>query len=275
MFYKIGVLAEMFGVSPQTIRNYEEHGFLSPVRDDMSTTRRYQSRNIKWLFSIRRYLAMGFSIKDIWSLFSCETVEELDEKIKVKEKELEKEILKIQQQLEAVKRQEEDLTAIQEHVNQCGVIGSMEMYYVVNQKGQEIDESKETMSVVKNWLQHIEYVYSATIVNEEYIAHPEMNERDSGFCVEVGVAEQFHLLINENVTKFKYENVLHTITTLDDDGFDLTPVNEYCREHHLTVAGPGIGKGLSRIGEKQCASDSIKPKCIYYELFLPVKEICL
>lgn len=78
MYYKIGTLAKRFGITTQAIRFYEKQGLLFSRFEEDSNTRRYHTRNIKWLSSIRRYHEMGFGMKEIQQLFLCEKPEELN-----------------------------------------------------------------------------------------------------------------------------------------------------------------------------------------------------
>ncbi len=268
--YKIGVLAEMFGISPQTIRFYESHGFLQPKREESSTTRRYYPRNIKWLFNIRRYLAMGFSIKQINGLFACEEVDAMQAMMEKQIRELEEKIKTAQSQLDAVCRQKKDIEHVNRYLNVCEELDSFEMDVIMNQHGQVIDDSPACIALICNWLQHIEYVYSATILTKEYMKG-ETQERDSGICIEPEFFFAFALSDNAMVRHIHYDKVVHTVITLSDGIMDLENVKQYCLDHQLEIVGDTIGRCVVRTGEKECNQEQIRPKCVYYEIFVPVQ----
>lgn len=49
--FSIGVASNMLDISPRTLRSYETHGFLSPVRK--GNRRYYSLDNIKWIGCVR------------------------------------------------------------------------------------------------------------------------------------------------------------------------------------------------------------------------------
>jgi DNA-binding transcriptional MerR regulator len=61
--YAIGELAEQFGLTPRTLRFYEDEGLLSPRRE--GTTRVYTHRDWARLKLICRGKRLGFSVQDI------------------------------------------------------------------------------------------------------------------------------------------------------------------------------------------------------------------
>ena len=83
MYYKIGTLAKRFGITTQAIRFYEKQGLLFSRFEEDSNTRRYHTRNIKWLSSIRRYHEMGFGMKEIQQLFGTIKAQTLSNQIGV------------------------------------------------------------------------------------------------------------------------------------------------------------------------------------------------
>ncbi len=49
--YQIGVVAEMIGITEQTLRLYEKHGLIKPAR--RNNRRHYSDNDIKWLICVR------------------------------------------------------------------------------------------------------------------------------------------------------------------------------------------------------------------------------
>ena len=70
MRYKIGDIAAQFGVSTQTVRNYEQSRFLAPERRKGSTTREYDPVSVKRVGNLRRFLSYGFTMEEARVLFS-------------------------------------------------------------------------------------------------------------------------------------------------------------------------------------------------------------
>jgi MerR family Zn(II)-responsive transcriptional regulator of zntA len=86
----IGQLAQRFGISPKTIRWYEDNGLLEKTERSDSGYRLYSKDDVERLTFIRKALAIGFAVKDIQEILHirhtgalpCQKVRALlDEKI--------------------------------------------------------------------------------------------------------------------------------------------------------------------------------------------------
>ena len=70
MEYKIGEVSKMLNISKEMIRYYEKKGALSPSRVQDNNYRTYSSMDVFLLMEIKRYQALGISVKEITNLFS-------------------------------------------------------------------------------------------------------------------------------------------------------------------------------------------------------------
>lgn len=68
--YNIKEVAELFNITSNKLRFYEEKGLLSPKRDNENEYRKYNIDDIMKLQSIILYRSIGMSIKDIEDIFS-------------------------------------------------------------------------------------------------------------------------------------------------------------------------------------------------------------
>ncbi len=68
--YKIGDLARMFGLTPRTIRYYEELGLLESDDRDGGEHRRYSERNAVRIKRIQQLKDYGLSLAEIRELFA-------------------------------------------------------------------------------------------------------------------------------------------------------------------------------------------------------------
>jgi len=68
--YKIGVTAEMVGVSVPTLRMYENEGLLIPIKSD-GGTRYFDEQDIAWIRCIRRMITeLGLNLEGIRRLLA-------------------------------------------------------------------------------------------------------------------------------------------------------------------------------------------------------------
>lgn len=274
MYYKIGTLAKRFGITTQAIRFYEKQGLLVSQFEEDSTTRRYHTRNLKWLSSIRRYHEMGFGMKEIQRLFLCEAPPEITQRMEEHEAELLAQIAEREKQLRAVRRQKADIERIGELLGVCRVEASPQLLLLIDQDGQRLDESQDVREVWENWIQQLAFVHSAVLVAPEAIASgDEFAGRRSGYCVEQEIARQLELKISKRVRAFECETCIHTIAmrARENRCNELSYAADFARQNGLTLAGDAVGRCLCKVGESSCRDEQVIPKALYYEYWIPVK----
>jgi len=108
MRYRIGEVAEFFGMTKEGIRYLERQGIVQSVRDERNGYRYFPRDAITRLKQIRRFQSLGFSLEEAQNMI-CETAREeienrLDEKLReLEEKEQQikrmKELLIVQKQV--------------------------------------------------------------------------------------------------------------------------------------------------------------------------------
>jgi DNA-binding transcriptional MerR regulator len=274
MYYKIGTLAKRFGITTQALRFYEEQGFLVSTREESSSTRRYQTRNLKWLSSIRRYHDLGFGMEEIQELFSCEEPDQIKNMVIEKEKALQKEIDAMEKRKVALQQHQTDLNKIKDLLYQCVEESSPCLWLLIDQIGQKLDDSKEMEQVTQVWLQNLMYVYSASVVSADAILEADEDmERKSGYCIEERMGSQLNLPMQGKVMRVQYKNCIHTVTKLCEDAPLMEHVKIYTEKHHLQIAGDAVGRCLVKVGESHCQDGQIMPKAVYYEYWIPVQEM--
>ena len=275
MYYKIGTLAKRFGITTQAIRFYEKQGLLFSHFEEDSTTRRYHTRNLKWLSSIRRYHEMGFGMKEIQQLFLCEQPEELGAQMDAHEKKLLAEIAEREKMLAAVRRQKRDIARIEELAGRCVMEPSPALWLLIDQEGQHLDESASVSGVWENWIRELAHVYSAVVVDAEAIYRgSELEGRKSGYMVEEDVAKALGLAHNECVQRVQYDLCIHTIAKKEKIYKDneLRYIPRFAQENGFTLAGQAIARCLCKVGEVNCQDAQVIPSAIYYEYWIPVRK---
>lgn len=273
MYYKIGTLAKRFGITTQALRFYEAQGFLAPDREHLSTTRRYHARNLKWLTSIRRYHDLGFGVEEIQQLFFCDEPEQLKRRMEKKEIEVLAEVAALEKRLEALRQQRADLERIGSLLHRCEITASPRLWILIDQIGQNLDESKEISDLIQAWMKELPFVYSASVVPRKAVVRDSKHmDRKSGFCVEEDMAIRLSLAEGEKVEKIDYKHSIHTITRLSEEEPLMEHVLNYAEENGLEITGDAVGRCLVKTGEHGCQDKQIKPKAVYYEYWIPIKS---
>ena len=92
MYYKIGDLGRMFGLSNETLRYYEKKGILHSHRDEATRYRYYDVMDVYRLGIIRNVRNMGLSLGDGMAFHKGGSEEEILELCEKRHRELQKEI---------------------------------------------------------------------------------------------------------------------------------------------------------------------------------------
>lgn len=277
MYHKIGVLAKRFGITPQALRFYEQHGLLVPDRPEEGGARRYHTRNFKWLYSIRRYHDLGFRMEETLSLFACETPQALSAMVGAKEAETLSEIRALERRLSALGRQREDLARIARLLHRCEVADMPRLWLLIDQDGQRVDPSPALQEEVRAWMRLLPWVYAASVLDRSALLRPEsVGARKSGFLVEADTAEEIGLSPGVRAVCLEGGRAIHTVTTLDrpnaTTGNLLGHVLDYAQERGLTIRADAVGRCLAKTGELQCQED-LCPRSVYYEYWLPIEGV--
>jgi len=276
MSYKIGVLAKRFGITTQALRFYERHGLLNADRFMDGGERRYDSRNFKWLYSIRRYHDLGFGMEEILELFACRDTKALRGLVDARRMAARDELLAAQRRMIALERQLADLERIDRllRVNELELMP--DLWLLVNQDDQRVDLSPRLEQGVQEWMRYLPFVYAASIISPEYFDSPEKTVvHQSGFCLEASVAARIGLTPGDPARFLGSCRAVHTVTELDGQTPTVSRLFSrtvgFLEERDLRIAGPAVGRCLAKTGEIQCR-DTLRPESVYYEFWIPVAE---
>ena len=277
--YKIGLLSRMFHITPGTIRYYEEKNLLSASRTVDSSTRRYHARLVKILFSIRRYLSMGFQVNEIQKLFSCQSKEEISAQLVRKQDTLRREIERLSEQLDSIRVSIDDISRIDSLLGRCETAECPELIFFCNQTGGKLNEDESSISASREFLRSLPHVFPAHL----YRLAPPPDNSFSGFCVfPEHLPAQFPFpcslirlrpcLCIHSIMEMKAEEPFRS----PEEWF--APWQEYARQNGLILCGDAFGRDLVRVHENNCFDTSkpdqfYVPKSLYYEFWVPVKKI--
>jgi DNA-binding transcriptional MerR regulator len=106
--YRIGEIAEKLGLSPRSIRYYEEVGILRPTRSD-GGFRLYSERDINTIRMVLRFKDLGLALDEIRALLGpregpadAKTIATLKDALLLRKKEFEERIEKYREGIEQI-----------------------------------------------------------------------------------------------------------------------------------------------------------------------------
>lgn len=103
MKYRIGEVADFFGLTKEAIRYYERKGIVCSTRDEQTGYRYYEREEITKLKQIRTYESIGFSLAEAQAMVVETTFSEMEERLSEKLAELKKKeeaLVRMQKEIE-------------------------------------------------------------------------------------------------------------------------------------------------------------------------------
>ena len=276
--YSIGLLSRMFGVTPGSIRYYEDEGIFLSQRGPDSSIRRYSARMIKLLFSVRRFLSLGFQVEEIQQIYAAENLPQIQGLLVDKAQALRREMEAMQAKLDALEGFRHRLDLAQERLWTCELTQSPPLWVIVNQKGQQVDESAALSQQIGAFMRRLPQVFPTVIRPKECLTGGQpgalARERLCGFgCFsgEGGVQGDFHRYFPSTLC-------VHTFVRMDDATQRYEALFAHCldyiRANRLEMAQDAYGIDLVRTGEGACLSGNCRegrPQAVYYEYWIPVR----
>ncbi|MDO4837329.1 MAG: MerR family transcriptional regulator [Clostridia bacterium] len=111
MKYRIGEMAEFFGLTKEAIRYYERKGIVNSTRDEQTGYRYYERDEITTLKQIRTYESLGFSLEDAQTMVVETTFPDMEERLEDKIRELKKREEAIARMHQELERQQQCIAA--------------------------------------------------------------------------------------------------------------------------------------------------------------------
>ena len=186
MKYKIGTVAKLLGVSPETLRLYERSGILTSERKDGENGYRYYSRlDITALLRARTYHQYGFSMKETESLINTDDVDFVLEEYRARARTLEQEIFLKQQTLRflnqvcaILEKLPEELWTIRREISPA-------LFRLEFMKGDELILEPEQQKMFPRWVSLAPFVFPSQRNGWDAL----LNGRDESYSA-LGILEE-------------------------------------------------------------------------------------
>jgi len=272
LYIKIGRLARYFRISPQTIRYYEEKGFLRPWRSSDGGDRQYHLRTLKLLSSIRQYHNMGFGTKDIQELFGMKSLSDIDNRLSKQQARLDREMEQLAFRQNALHRKREHIARIHRLLGTCELAPLEPIFLLINRQDNRIIEDEATLCLMERWIVALPIVEGAVRVSMDAVLTCDASHgRESGYCLWESDAAQLNLPLDAPAERISWPLCIHTVLLHAQDKPIYEGALAFAEAHGLTVCGSAIQRVLAKVGEFQAAGEEVIPQAVYYECWIPVK----
>lgn len=257
MKYKIGELAKILDVSTNTVRRYEDMGYISAVRDENSGYRYYDEDSVFAIINAKFMRKYGFSHEAIGEMNSM-NLDSMIESYEDRMAEMDKEIAyltwvrhRIKDDIIMMKKAADDGAAYEKT---C-----LDFVYVLYKTGDRLLTEPGRIEQIK------EFLYTSPEVQRICIIRKENYEAGNyvlswGWAVKSEHIEKYNLMINKYAERYESKpSVMSFVKCEDANGIYtdneavkkefLTKIIDYTTENNLTVNGDIIGIFISRAVE--------------------------
>ena len=276
MRYKIGDLAKLLDVSTNTVRRYEDMGYITAVRDENSGYRYYDDDGVFGVLNARMHVKYGFTHEQI-SQMQGYTLDETIEACQQRMQEMDKQIAYMTYLRHRLK---DDCVLMNKAAGSRDIYEkqSVAMYYVLYKNGDKLLQEKGRLEQLR------EFLYNSPEI--QHICIIPKSELDAGiFKVSCGYSikeehlEKYHLHINEYAQKYipkpsvmGISKVPAKITkTLEKSQDEIKEMMigrhlAYMREHNLVLDGDITGIVISKVRD-----DDSDEEVMYILMSIPVR----
>lgn len=258
MKYTTKDLSQILNVSTNTIRRYEEKGFLKAVRNESNGYREFDNTDVERLMYTNKYRRVGFSLEEISDIFHGDIDYRRSQFVK-KMSELDMEIEHLKAIRHMVKDDLELLKRINDFSDEIKPFSSSPMHYILYQKNGNVSLGEKQAAAIHEFLDtcpEYEYIYyfeKEAAKNEEFIY-------SEGIAANEKMVKKYAVCINELVKFYESRLCIMKVIRVPHDLYDtglmskeelkytfFGQFNEYMKENDLVLAGDviGIKLGLS------------------------------
>ena len=269
--YKIGEVSSIFGLSNDAIRYYESRGILTPRRDEESGYRYYDSWEMNFLLDCLRYRSYDFSISDIEQMLKNDDCEDVEEKLRRRERELIEQINEQKNVLKMVSHMKKDLREIRSRLGEFNIEKSPEMIWQCQREKITSEEGKllhgKGAEIVREWAKHMLFL-GHTFVMPALRESQVFDEYSWGFSLSPEKFSEFGLKMTDSTVYLPSYQSLHTVFFAQAEDTFMPCIQEQVlqpiKNKGYRISNPPFGNLLVRVHE----NGKMKR---YFEVWVPIE----
>ncbi len=262
--YKISQIAQLLGISIDTIRFYEKKGFVHPSINKNNNYREYDVNNILELLDIIYYRNFELSLQEISSIMTEGNREYIQELLQKKKKETEEKIRYEQQLLKKITYISDTFQRVENNQNRCSIKEFPSSIVLF--------KSEETKDFFTKQIAHLSQdqfvlcsLYKTYDIKENDIYHKQII-----ISMEQDIMDELQMPYKQkDITSLSNQKCIFLVinmTKKNIENDDLKPVFQFAKEHHLTLDNTLYVREIPLTSYQD-------HKNYYAEIYIPIKEI--
>lgn len=225
-------MCSILNVTPNTIRNYEKKAGL-PVRKTENGYRFFFFNDIQRCLTIRKYIALGFSVADAGKMTFHSDYSDVSNKLSSQKPILEEEIARLEKKLQILKEIEKQHRELLSLENRIEIAERPECYWLpITSKSEVL--AKYNPSVYQNWIDAIPFAFpSARVLKGEM--HREAVAQSGLICLQEYVNQGLTIPEGQHYASCKALKTIVKAQVKDDYYSLMNHIFTYAKEHHLII----------------------------------------
>ncbi len=213
---RIGELAKLVGIAPETIRYYERKNIIAPKRHHDNQYRSFSEDDIYAINRIRSYLHYEFTLKEIEEMLFAPNIETTQLNLMLKASELESRIAKELELLNSIHQRLLHIQTVLTHQNKIVQKKSEDFYYIKIMDGGKKRIKMKNCDTI-SWASKLHFSYPISIVNPKSYRDGKHQLVTAGLAVTVAELEKTKTTIPEDLHFVKSRPVLYTTGIYRED----------------------------------------------------------
>ena len=267
-YYKIGKVSKLFGVSCETIRNYEKTGLIRSTTPPDSSVRYYDIDNVRKLVGIRTMRNQGFSVSELEQVYSDMSLEEYDELMRQKIAADECELRRVEIRLAERRRAAEEVMRVRSGRMQAELMHYHGGFYLPYH-GNDILHTDVNENWLRQWTENLFHLRHMAVYSNLALSDEPQSEYFNAFHVPLQYVEPLGIDVVPPVKTMRPMRCVSCIVRRESIQYPFggraEEIAEFVREKRLSLAGWGFALTLFGYHEKGT-------KNTYFRLILPLKE---
>ncbi|MBR1737725.1 MAG: MerR family transcriptional regulator [Firmicutes bacterium] len=256
MKYKISDLTKILGISQNTIRRYEERGYIRPERDENSRYRKFTNSDIYRLFIARVLRGFDFGLDEIFDMMYSDT-SAIKEKMYEKSAGIEAEI----ERLQKVKRRLDDNIVLLEKCDEGAenfyIRDSVAFSFAAMRKNEKLLTEDERGNIIKKFMECSPEVHYGCVIKKDAVMK-NSGEYEVGFVVKSEKLSEEEIKNDKYITEFPSRKVMITINKMEGgiDGYMnkgggeiFAKLSEKMEEKNVEIDGDILGLTAANVTE--------------------------
>ncbi|MBW4084487.1 MerR family transcriptional regulator [Paenibacillus sp. S150] len=249
MIYSIGEFASILGVTADTLRLYEKHDIVRPMKDQHNNYRYFSDLDARNLLSSRWYRSMQIPLQDVAGLINDAPAEQVLKSIAAAQQQLEEEIRRSTMLLNKINAIQTELEQISVSFYTCCVKQVPGMYRIQQTDKNQLLQKECLKRTVQAWMEMLPFsFYSFKIENTVNIRGSGELEYSWGLALLEEDQRELKACVNESMEYVEPSTCISAVIAssyeedLDRESFQF--MLDYAETEGYAVAGDIRGKIL-------------------------------